>query len=397
MKATQCKKDQDPGSCSNRQINFIIDNRSELPIPECIAVRNIQSQSEISSRTSVVNLVNNKHGGSVKNVCLYKRLQDSIGFLVFETQVRTRGGSKLHFGFEETLSGTIHLIFTLLTSVCDITADSSCCVYVSWSLVIRHLEHLQRRLNEQSHPELRHKIQCERCFSTGSSETRTTTANNLARSESLLALSLKSRTLFRKVLTDKVNLNVVDPDPAAAEKHRLWIIIIIIIVIIIILWYNKDIRLPVQAQWGVQWFCCCYGTMKPAGIGCRLDSSVSQPTVCQESAGWEGLDEGGSVKSHGLPMGDQCNSDLQRGSTVTIRLPLIINGCCTCKGHSWNYLWISHWYILDFFWFLSGNQWEVDCFPAGEHGDLLLKLPLIRNGSCTILNLFTKGHLWNFH
>lgn len=70
------------------------------------------------------------------------------------------------------------------------------------------------------------------------------------RSGSLLALCFNLRLCSEKCL-QIVNMNIVDPDPAAAEKHRLRIIIIII-VIIIILWYNKDIRLPIQAQRGVQ-------------------------------------------------------------------------------------------------------------------------------------------------
>lgn len=50
------------------------------------------------------------------------------------------------------------------------------CRNASQSLTIRHPKHLKRRLNEQSHPELRHKIQCERCFSTCSSGTRMRTS-----------------------------------------------------------------------------------------------------------------------------------------------------------------------------------------------------------------------------
>lgn len=104
------------------------------------------------------------------------------------------------------------------------------------SLTIRHLKHLQRSLNEQSHPELRHKIQCEQCFSVSGS--RTQTGSNEAGSRGLMEC-LESRILFRK--SANRSFNVVDPDAAAAEKHLLRIIRIIIIVIIIILWYNKDI------------------------------------------------------------------------------------------------------------------------------------------------------------
>lgn len=117
-------------------------------------------------------------------------------------------------------------------------------VATSRSLTTRHLKHLQGRLNEQSHPELRHKIQCEQRFSASGSGIPT--GSNEAGSGSLME-SLDSRIV-------NGSFNVVDPDAAAAEKHLLRIIRIIIIVIIIILWYNKDIQLPVQAQWGVQWF-----------------------------------------------------------------------------------------------------------------------------------------------
>lgn len=56
--------------------------------------------------------------------------------------------------------------------------------------------------------------------------------------------------MFRKALT--VNFKTLDPDHTAAEKQLLRIIIMITTVIIIILWYNKDIRLLIRAQWGVQ-------------------------------------------------------------------------------------------------------------------------------------------------
>lgn len=137
------------------------------------------------------------------------------------------------------------------------------------SLVIRHLK---RRLNEQSHPELRHKIQCEQSFSTGGSGTQIRTG------WLFWTACLKSR----KVLTDKVNLNAADPDTAATEKQPLRIlIIIIIVVIIIILWYNKDIW-PLPERQGVQWFAVAMVQWSPLGFAV---GSVSQPTICQESAG----------------------------------------------------------------------------------------------------------------
>lgn len=109
-------------------------------------------------------------------------------------------------------------------------------------VMIRHLKHLKCRLNEQSHPELRHKIQCEQCFSTGGSGTRTRTERETTwRRSGRFGCIYNPGRCSEKCFTDQVNLNEVDLDPAAAEKHRLRIIIIIIIVIIIILWYNKDI------------------------------------------------------------------------------------------------------------------------------------------------------------
>lgn len=148
---------------------------------------------------------------------------------------------------------------------------------------------------------------------------------------------LKSRTLYRKVLTDKVNLNAADPDAvAAAEKHplRILIIIIIVVIIIIILWYNKDIRLPVQAPRGVQWFAVAMVQWSPLGFAVgSTHLSINQPSV-RSLQGWEGLNEAGSVSSHWFPMGGQCKS-VQQGNTLTCfwcwltRLALIINGSCT--------------------------------------------------------------------
>lgn len=114
--------------------------------------------------------------------------------------------------------------------------------------------------------------------------------NNLVRPPSL-ALCLKSRRCFRKVLTDTVHFKVVNLDPAAAEKHQLRIIIIIIIVIIIILWYNKDIWLPTQAHWGVQWFAVAMVQWSPLGFAVgstRL--SVKQSSV-RSLQGWEGFNK----------------------------------------------------------------------------------------------------------
>lgn len=110
---------------------------------------------------------------------------------------------------------------------------------------------------------------------------------NLATSESFVGVVFEIQDFVQK--SAYRYLKVEDLDPATAEKHRLIIIVIIIVVIIIVLWYNKDIRLPVQAQRGVQWFCCCYGTMKLAGIGCCPKSSVRQPTVSGVCRGGRGL------------------------------------------------------------------------------------------------------------
>lgn len=57
-------------------------------------------------------------------------------------------------------------------------------------------------------------------------------------------MAFRIQDMFRKSASR--SFNEVDPDPAAAEKQPLRIIRIIIIVIRIILWYNTDIRLPVQ-------------------------------------------------------------------------------------------------------------------------------------------------------
>lgn len=102
--------------------------------------------------------------------------------------------------------------------------------------MIQRSQHLKHHLNEQSDLELRHKIQCERRFSTGGSGTQTRSG------QLLLDGVFKIQDYILKVFIDKIYLNAVDPDAAAAKKPLLRILIIIIIVaIIIILWYNKDI------------------------------------------------------------------------------------------------------------------------------------------------------------
>lgn len=160
--------------------------------------------------------------------------------------------------------------------------------------MIRHLKHPKRRLNEQSHPELRHKIQCERCFSSGGSETRTGGGEGgggqLGELWEFGGAFKVQDVVQKKCLQIKWIWWILIP--AAAEKHRLRIIIIIMIVIIIILWYNKDIWLPFRAQWGVQWFAVAMVQWSPPrfAVGStRL--SVNQPSV-RSLQGWEGLNEG---------------------------------------------------------------------------------------------------------
>ena len=180
----------------------------------------------------------------------------------------------------------------------------SCLEKASWSLATRHL---RRRLNEQSHPELRHKIQCERCFSPGGcGPGRGPNRKQLGElREFLLASCLKSKTLFRKERSDEVDFK--GPDPTAAEKHRLRIIIIIIVVIIIILWYNKDID-PRHAQRGVQWFAVAMVQWSPLGLAVGWTRvSVGQPSV-RSLQGWEGLSAGGGAVSSDWFLGDQGNS-----------------------------------------------------------------------------------------
>lgn len=210
---------------------------------------------------------------------------------LLEVNLCTLGSGRFWIGFKTSrrpLLICLTLMLSYITLVCDITADSCHCVYkVPWSLSVQHLK---CRLNEQSHSELRHKIQCERCFSTRGSVTRMRTKQETTWRDlgGCWHCVLKSKALFRKVLTDKVNLNVVDPDAAAAEKHRLRIIIIII-VIIIILWYNKDIQLPIQAKWGVQWFAVAMVQWSPLGLAVGSTRvSVNQPSV-RSLQGWEGL------------------------------------------------------------------------------------------------------------
>ncbi len=69
------------------------------------------------------------------------------------------------------------------------------CWWCIWSIVIRHPK---RHPKEQSHPELRHKIQCERCLSTGGLQTRTRTKQRSGRFFVFFWV-IKIQTLFRKV------------------------------------------------------------------------------------------------------------------------------------------------------------------------------------------------------